>query len=56
MIKKTDGPEESFLKTLLKQYLAPAGVGVLVGAAATLSTTLPKIFDSAKKYQPKSAN
>jgi len=49
MIKKTDGPEESFLKPLLKQYLAPAGVGVLIGAAATLSTTLPKIFDSAKK-------
>lgn len=48
MAKKTT-PTESYWKSLLKQYLAPAGIGVILGAAGALSTTLPKIFDYTKK-------
>lgn len=32
--------------SLLKQYLAPAGVGILVGAVSTLGTTIPKLLDA----------
>jgi hypothetical protein len=40
---------------LLKQYLAPAGIGALVGAVATVSTTLPKLFDNTDKIRQQRA-
>lgn len=49
MSKTIKSTQESFWKSLLKQYLAPAGLGVIIGVVGALAATLPKIFDYTKK-------
>jgi hypothetical protein len=42
-------------KDLLKQYLAPAGIGALIGAVGVLATTLPQLLTSIENLRRQQA-
>jgi urease gamma subunit len=49
MTKKAETKDSKGFGELAREYFAPAGIGVLVGAIGTIATVLPQLIDKTKE-------